>query len=327
MNTRHLVDPELLPFIDNIPPITLSDETLPQMRAGIESAAVLGDPSSVGVLREERYLSGLNGGPDIRCLVYRPNGKLDGAPGYVHLHGGGYIAGLPEISDRRSMRIASELGAVVVSVDYRLAPEHPFPAALDDAYAALAWLHAKAGALGVDPDRIAVGGESAGGGLAAALALRARDDGRYPIAFQLLVYPMLDDRTGGPDAPGDPMLGEFVWTRESNQFAWPAYLGGAPATAYAAPARAENLEGLPPTCICAAALDLFLDDDVAYARRLLGAGVHTELQVYPSAFHGFGQAVEASVSQRHEEDYLHALRRALAPRTNITSRKPDGENI
>ena len=217
MSTRHLVDRELLPFIDNAPPLVLSKKTLPQMRATIESAAVLGDPSSVGVLREEHYLPGLNGGPDIRCLVYRPQGKLDGAPGYIHLHGGGFIAGLPEISDRRSTRIAAELGAVVVSVDYRLAPEHPHPAALDDAYAALAWLHGEAGTLGVDPHRIAIGGESAGGGLAAALALKARDDGTYPIVFQLLVYPMLDDRTGAsgaPGTPGDPMLGEFVWPRE-----------------------------------------------------------------------------------------------------------------
>ena len=312
MSTRHLVDPELLPFIDNAPSLSLSDETLPQMRAAIEAAVTLGDPSSVGVAREEHYLPGLDGGPDVRCLVYRPEAEIEGAPGYVLLHGGGFIAGLPERSDVRSTRIAAELGVVVVSVDYRLAPEHPYPAALDDAYAALAWLHAEARTLGVDPDRIAVGGESAGGGLAAALALKARDDGAHPIVFQLLVYPMLDDRTGGPDAPGDPNLGEFVWTRDSNRFAWSAYLGGSPASSYAAPARAEDLQGLPPTWICAASLDLFLDDDVAFARRLIDAGIPTEPQVYPSTFHGFVQAVEASVSKRHEEDYLNALRRGLS---------------
>ena len=143
--------------------------------------------------------------------------------------------GSPEMSDPLNVFIAAQLGITILSVDYRLAPEHPLPAPLDDCYAALAWLHGNAQTLGVDPGRIAIGGESAGGGLAAALALHARDRGEYPICYQLLTYPMLDDRTGTPESPADPLTGEFVWNRDKNKFGWDCYFGNSPREAPGAP--------------------------------------------------------------------------------------------
>ena len=164
------------------------------------------------------------------------------------------------------------------------------------------------------PTEIGVGGESAGGGLAASVALTARDRATHPVAFQALVNPMLDNRSGGPEAPGDPLLGEFVWRRRDNQYAWSAYLGGTPATAPAVPARAEDLASLPATWLSTAALDLFLDEDIAYARRLIGVGVPTELRVYPAACHSYSLARDSAVAKRFENDYLDAIRKGLAAR-------------
>jgi acetyl esterase/lipase len=207
-----------------------------------------------------------------------------------------------------------EIGCVVVSVDYRLAPDTPHPGPVEDCYAALRWFHANAAALGVDSGRIAIGGESAGGGLAAALALLARDRAEVPVVFQLLIYPMLDDRTVISPEP-HPFAGEFIWTAQSNRFGWRALLGqepGSPGVSpYAAAARAENLAGLPPAFVSVGALDLFLDENIAYAQRLLRAGVPSELHVYPGAYHGFDLAFEADVTRRFRRDSLQALKRAL----------------
>ena len=178
-----------------------------------DQAPELNDPSSKGVYRKEIFVS-VNGQPDVRCLL---SGKLNGqedASGYLHIHGGGYLFGSPEGSDPMNLHLASILNIVILSVDYRLAPENPIPAPLDDCYAALGWFHENAAELGVDPERIGVGGESAGGGLAAALAIKARDEGEYGLCWQQLTYPMLDDRTGSSQYYGDPLVGEFVWTRE-----------------------------------------------------------------------------------------------------------------
>jgi triacylglycerol lipase len=202
---------------------------------------------------------------------------------------------------------------VVASVDYRLAPEAKYPAAVEDCYAALRWLHANASALGVDASRIAIKGESAGGGLAAALALLARDRGDAPIAFQVLVYPMLDDR---PTAPPNPHTGEFIWTAASNSFGWSSLLvdsaGGADTPAYAAAARASTLAGLPPAFVAVGALDLFLEQDIAYASALLRAGVPTALHVYPGAYHGFDIVGDAQTTKQFWRDSLEALADAFA---------------
>jgi acetyl esterase/lipase len=202
---------------------------------------------------------------------------------------------------------------VVASVDYRLAPETPHPGPIEDCYAALVWLRENAASMGADPKRIAIAGESAGGGLAAALALLTRDRAEIQLVHQHLIYPMLDDRTGPGTA--NPYAGEFIHTARSNCFAWSAHLGqpaGSPGvSAYAAAARAEVLTDLPSTYIAVGALDLFAEENLEYARRLMRAGVPTELHLYPGAYHGFELAADAKVTHRAHDNSTQALRRAL----------------
>lgn len=308
MTSRHLLDPELedvvaAPLLDRI-----DADRLPGLRAAL--TVPLTDAEHRGVERSEVRIPGPDDAP-LRCLLYRRAGATAPQPAYLHIHGGGYILGSPEMADASNLDIAARLDAVVLSVDYRLAPEHPAPAGLEDCFAALAWLHDQAGALGIDPARIAIGGESAGGGLAAALALHARDDGRYPVCHQHLTYPMLDDRTGSDIRPGDPLVGEFIWTRTLNRFGWNSYVGDQPARAPWVPARADDLAGLPRTWLFTGTLDLFRDEDIAYAQRLMAAGVPTDLIVYAGACHGFPRATGAWVTQRFVRDHRAALARAL----------------
>ena len=312
MTTKHLLDPEIVPALDAFPDISLEKEMLPMLREAAAQMTEIADAAAFGVVREEVHVPGLSDDqPDVRCLAYKPEQK-DGVTGaYLHLHGGGYLLGAPEGSDLHNVHLTQQLGIVIISVDYRLAPEHAVPSALLDSYAVLAWMHKNAPELGIDPTRIAIGGESAGGGLAAALGLYARDQGEFPVCFQLLTYPMLDDRTGSETHPGDPLTGEFVWTRERNQLGWDYYLGDAAPAAPDVPARAESLEGLPPTWLSAAALDLFRDENIDYAQRLLKAGVATEFILYPGACHGFQMAPDASVSKQFARDHMEALGRAL----------------
>ncbi|RYD93408.1 MAG: alpha/beta hydrolase, partial [Sphingomonadales bacterium] len=250
-----------------------------------------------------------------RLLVYRPAGSAAVKPGYLQIHGGGYILGTAEVSDVRNRTLAIEADCVVAAVDYRLAPETPHPGPVEDCYAGLKWLHAEAGNLGVDPARIAVGGESAGGGLAAALCLLARDRGELQVAFQHLIYPMIDDRTAATADP-HPHAGQYIWTADSNAFGWRSLLGAEPGSsgisAYAAASRAEDLTGLPPTFVAVGALDLFVEEDVEYARRLMRAGVPTELHVYPGAYHGFIHMTGTGVAKRFNRDSYDAVRRGLA---------------
>src|SRR5258708_25352910 len=226
------------------------------------------------------------------------------------------MMGAPEQEDLTVKNMVSAIGCVAVSVDYRLAPETRHPGPVEDCYAAVHWLSTHAGELGVDTSRIAIGGGSAGGGLAAALGLLARDRGEIPLAFQLLIHPMLDDRTCTL-AETHPYTGEFIWTREANRFGWTSLLGQEPGlpdvSPYAAAARAEHLEDLPPTFINVGALDLFLEEDLEYARRLMRAGVPTELHVYPGAYHGFRMVPDAQVTQAAQPDPLTALKRAFDP--------------
>jgi acetyl esterase/lipase len=219
-----------------------------------------------------------------------------------------------EQDDRLMKQMVKRIGCVAVSVGYRLPPEHPFPAPVEDCYAGLQWLFAHAGDLGVDPSRIAIGGASAGGGLAAGLALLARDRAEVQIAFQLLIYPMIDDRNVTPAsyAITDPR----VWHRESNRLGWKAYLGreggGDGVSPYAAASRATDLTNLPPTYIPVGTLDLFIDENLEYAQRLIQASVSTELHVYPGAFHGFDVfAPSAAVSKQFKAERDNALKRAL----------------
>jgi acetyl esterase/lipase len=319
MTTRHLVDPELAPILDYIPATTPNAENLSQIRAMSAPASV--DLSSSGTLSvSEHFIPGAERAPDVRVLVYTPTSEPVAVPALIWIHGGGYIMGSANAEDAMVKSIVSAVGCAVISVDYRLAPETPYPGPLEDCYAALKWLSTHADELGVDPNRIAVGGSSAGGGLAAALALLARDRGEFPLLFQFLIAPMIDDRTCTLVEP-HPYTGEFIWTREANRFGWTSLLGqepgGSDISPYAAVARAENLEGLPATFINVGAIDLFLEEDMEYARRLLRAGVPTELHVYRGAYHGFRMVADAQVTQAAQRDQLKALKRAfeMSPRS------------
>ena len=306
-----MVDPELRAFLDAFDVPEASAETLSQLRTTMAAPPAAAHPD---VEVTERRVPGPPGAPDVRVSVYRPKTQGPPRPALLWLHGGGFVLGNPELDDAYAKNAVADLDCVVVSVAYRLAPETPFPGAIEDCYAALTWLHAEAPALGVDTARLAVGGASAGGGLAAALALLARDRGQIPLVFQLLVYPLLDDRTVTTPAP-DPYGGKRTWSLASTRFFWTSLLGHEPGqageTAYAAPARAEDLAGLAPAWIAVGSLDLHLEEDIEYARRLLQAGVPAELHVYPGAFHGFDAVKEATVSRTFERSRLGALRRAF----------------
>lgn len=315
MSSRRLVDPEILPLIEQFPGFTFSADALPAMREMMNAmGAAQRPPVPPEVKVGTRTIPGPAGAPEVAVIVSAPRAPGEGRPCILHIHGGGYVMGSAEGSSAADAAYAAGLGAVVVSVDYRLAPETPFPGPVEDCYAALAWMVREAPALGVDPARIAISGESAGGGLAAALALLARDRGEHRIAFQHLVFPMLDDRTV-TRTDVSPLLGEFVWTPENNRFGWTSLLGAAPGGAdvspYAAPARARDLAGLPPAWIACGALDLFLDENLDYARRLITAGVPTELHVWPGCPHAFMLAAEAAVSRTFARESMAALGRAL----------------
>lgn len=313
--TFPLVDPELLPWLEAMPDDTWSDAMLAGRRALVlELAAQNKPPLRPDVELSELRIPGPAGAPELRLVIVQPRERRRGAPAILHFHGGGFVVGLPEMARATIAAFAGELNAVVVSVDYRLAPETRFPGALEDGYAALAWMHRNAPALGIEPTRIAVSGDSAGGGMAAGLALLARDRGEYALAFQHLVFPGLDDRTC-LRTNLSPLVGEFIWGQASNRYAWTSMLGAPPGgddvSPYAAPARAHSLVNLPPACIQVGALDLFVEEDVDYARRLHNAGVPCELHVYPGAPHSFPMAWRAGVTRAFERDALAALRRAL----------------
>ncbi|WP_336951310.1 alpha/beta hydrolase [Sphingobium aromaticivastans] len=310
------VDPELQPALGVLPPFTLTEENLPQFRAGVSE--ILPAPESYarpGVTIEEHRASGLNGAPDVRFFLYRPAHGVGPMPVLLFIHGGGYVLGVVEGNHAGCVRTADELGCIVASVDYRLAPETRAPGQIEDGYAVLAVLHQQAEAWGIDTDRIAVGGESAGGGLAAALALMVRDRGEYRFCFQQLIYPMIDDRTC-TRADICESVGQHVWTADANRFGWRALLGQEPGaqevSPYAAAARADDLSGLPPTYISVGALDLFLDENIDYARRLMRARVPVELHVFPRAYHGYEMNQTADTAIRSEAERRHALARAFA---------------
>lgn len=312
------LDPELRAVVEKLPtdrPLDLNE--IPTARAKMKKmvTALLADlPPVEGVTSQDQFAPGAQGGPAVRVRVYRPNDQPGKLPALLWIHGGGYVMGDIEQDDRLMKQLVKRIGCVAASVDYRLAPEHPFPTPVEDCYAGLKWLFAHADELGVAPSRIAIGGASGGGGLAAGLALLARDRREVQVAFQLLIYPMIDDRNVTPasHAITDPRM----WNRTANRLGWRAYLGrdggGADVSPYAAAARATDLTNLPPAYIPVGALDLFVDENIEYAQRLIQAGVPTELHVYPGAFHGFDLfAPSAKVSKQFKADRDYALKRAL----------------
>ena len=271
-------------------------------------------PEPADIAFELYHVPAADGAPDVPVYVYRPDGVQQPTAALLYIHGGGFMIGSARSAHAICAGLADDLGIVVANVDYRLAPEVPFPGALDDCYAALKWMKQQAASLHIDPERIAVMGESAGGGLAAALAQLAHDRGEIKPVFQLLAYPMLDDRTAlMRDHEG---RGEFLWTPGANRLGWTSYLGHAPmldaAPEYASPARREDLVGLAPAWIGAGTLDLLYPESKAYARRLNEAGVACEFYEVDGAYHGFdGMSPGASISKAFIARRNEALRRGL----------------
>jgi acetyl esterase/lipase len=316
IDAMSLVDPELRPALQASlkegAPTTWSEKTLPAIRERFvaQARAPLAQPTI-----SKRRIPGPPGAPDVNVIVIGAAADSAPRPGILHIHGGGYIVGSAAGSIEPLQRLCASHGCVAVSVDYRLAPETPFPGSLEDNYAALRWLHANARELGIDRGRIGLLGESAGGGHVAALAQAARDRGEVPIAMQVMLYPMLDDRTGSSrKVPSH--LGTYVWDAAANRFAWSSLLGVPAGSASvphgSVPARARSLRGLPPAFIGVGAIDLFVEEDVAYAERLIQAGVPTELFVAPGGYHAFDIIVpEAKISKRFKAAWNDALRRGL----------------
>ena len=305
-------DPELADVVPLLPTGEFEDPVV--AREGIaQLMAMLNieiDTSALDI--EDTPIPGPEGAPDVCVRVYRPRQHRDAAvPGLLYIHGGGFVVGNLETEHAGAVRIATDLGVVVVSVDYRLAPEHPYPAGLEDCYAALQWMHGAAGELVIDRDRIGVMGGSAGGGLAAGLALLARDRGGPQLCFQFLGIPELDDRLDTPsmrqftDTP--------LWNRPSAIRSWEWYLGGntTDVPPYAAPSRATDLTGLPPAYVSTMQYDPLRDEGIVYAMRLLEAGVPVELHQYPGTFHGSSLVMTAGVSRRQAAEMIDVLRRGL----------------
>ena len=293
----------------------LSRDALPGIRAQmLERAKERFDTVPLlGVDFSEQRISGSDDDTEVRALIYKPSSPGSVLPALLHFHGGGLVFGSPEGRHAVSVELARMLRCLVLSVDYRLAPETAYPGAIEDGYSALRWLNENAQQLNIDRQRVTVIGESAGGGLAAALAILARDRGEYSLASQVLTYPMLDDR---PSTTQDyPTIGQHVWTRQNNQFGWSSYLGtmfdSELVPASAAPARSCNMTSLPPAYIACGDRDLFVVESMAYARALIHSGVAVELRIYPGAFHGFDLIENASISKRFTSDLRHAIARAL----------------
>ena len=316
-------DPEcgaVLATLPSFPPLTL--DSIPAMRAG--AAAYMPRPTNAELARggsysvEERTVPGPPGAPDVALIICTPVGATATAavPALYYTHGGGMITGTARDALGDLLDLAEQVGAALVSVEYRLAPETPHPGPVEDCYAGLVWTAEHAGALGIDPDRIVLVGGSAGGGLAAALALLARDRGGPVPAGQLLMCPMLDDRNDSPSV--HQMAGGRMWNRSANEVGWTALLGeargGPDVSPYAAPSRATDLSGLPPAFIDVGSADSFRSEDVEYAERIWLAGGVAELHVWPGGFHGFGGiAPTAALSKAAVAARADWLRRLLTP--------------
>ncbi|MER5628434.1 alpha/beta hydrolase [Streptosporangium sp. NPDC002544] len=316
MSRRDLIDPESRVPLDGLlgmlPGGFNAIPDIVQRRAAVAGMmGALEVPENPNVTKEDRTVPGPDGEPDITVRIYRPVNASGTLPGIYYIHGGGMILGNVAGEDAAATMICDQVGAVVVSVEYRLAPEHPHPAPVEDCYAGLVWTAKNAGELGIDPERLAIYGASAGGGLTIGTALLARDRGGPALSFMMPIYPMVDDRNETPSSHEITDIG--IWDRAGNIEAWNWYLGGKEADRYAAPARAEDLSGLPPAFIDVGTVDLFRDEDIAFAQRLMQAGVPTELRVNPGSYHASETfAPEAELSRRIWAGRIDALRRVLS---------------
>ena len=288
----HLVDPELRPILKLFSGFDVSDDTLETLRA-MPVAQPFKSPSFT-----EHFIPRDNGNDPLRILVVTPKRVKTKRSGLLYMHGGGFVMGSPETILKNVQQLAADTGRIIVLPQYRLAPEFPFPAALNDNLLALKWMHENADKLHLDRTDIAIGGDSAGGGHAAVLvaAVRGMDD--IPVSRLLMIYPMLDNRTGG-QGYSENITGEFIWTVENNRFGWASYLGGAADLSNGCvPARLESLEGFPPTFIATGNLDLFMEENIRFIERLQAAGITADIYMAVGAYHGFNVMVpDAQVSK------------------------------
>ena len=309
-----LVHPEFGRMSNKMPPFSFNRHTLRLFRllSNLQPKAKI--PGDIHV--DNVYIQSQDPKHKIRVRIYKPTTMVSPAPVLVWMHGGGFLIGKPEMDDPFLVRFAHELRILIVSIDYRTAPEHPFPTPLDDCYTALKWIHAHHQTMGIDPDRIAVGGESAGGGLAATLIQLAHDRNEVKPIFQMLVYPMLDDRSSSrPDLANKEFM---TWSQDSNRFGWESYLnqpcGSDNLPPYAAASRREDCTGFPPAWICVGTLDLFYEEDTAYANILKDSGVDCELVVIPGVFHGFDVlGPKAKIVEDFRKSQIAALKKHLFP--------------
>lgn len=317
MTSKNLIDPGLLKLFNNDPPaVDMKAENLAQLhQILVGQSKMLRDPNSDSVKVTRQNITG-PAENDLEVLIYHPENPLRAPkPGISHMHGGGYVADTAEMNEGFCKKIAKDAEAVVVSVDYRLATEAAFRGPLEDCYSALLWMSREHEALGFDRNRLAVTGESAGGGLAAQIAFLVRDRKKVSVKLQYLTFPMLDDRTG-VTSDVSPLLGEFAWTRGSNQFGWSKFLGqpaGHDKVPYpAVPARIENFQGLAPCHIVCGALDLLVIENLTYAQRLVSQGVPTEVHIYPGALHGFMNAPGIDLARDYFEERKRVFQRAFS---------------
>jgi len=312
-------DPELAAALPGLPKVvtTFNREQLPELREFMSASRLTTDQLTRGgnVIVSERTVPGTStSAPEITLLILTPREHKNSRPAIYHIHGGGMVSGDRYSLPPEAPSWVEDLGVVLVSVEYRLAPEHPYPAPVEDCYAGLVWLATHADELGIDKEKLAILGLSAGGGLAAAVALLARDRGGPVLTHQFLGCPMIDDR--GITHSSQELDGEGSWDRTSNQTGWDALLGDRAQRSdvpyYAAPARAEDLSGLPPTFIDVGQAETFRDESITYAARLSRAGVPVEFHMWPGGFHGFAQGVpHAPVSRAANSAIRDALERAF----------------
>jgi acetyl esterase/lipase len=305
-------DPELAAIVPLLPRVDIQDVSLARTNLN-ERVAQLSSTVDESTLSIKDYqVTGHDGDPEVTVRAFRSQRATGDVPALLYIHGGGFVLGSVASEQDNAATLASTLDIVVASVEYRLAPEHPFPAGLHDCFAALNWLCQHADDLGVDRTRVGVYGSSAGGGLAAALALYCRDRGGPSLCFQFLAIPVLDDRLATHSMRA--FLDTPEWDRPSAELSWAYYLGAsspAEVSEYAAPARARDLRGLPPAYVSTMEFDPLRDEGILYALALLDAGVPVELHSYPGTFHGSTQVAAAGVSRRIGNEQLHVLRRAL----------------
>ena len=310
-------DPELAALLEFLPDAGLDISDIEGARAGFTEliAALNAGLDLSGITIENRNIPGPQGAPDVPVRIYTPEGLNENVPGIMHIHGGGFVIGTLDSEMGTCAGLCRTLGIVVVSIDYRLAPETPYPGGLEDCYSSLQWMHDNASALHLDPARIAVYGASAGGGLSAATCLLARDRNGPAICFQYLGIPEVDDRL--QTASMERFVDTPMWNRPNAELSWDLYLGeqysrGAEDVPYhAAPARAEDVSNLPPAYVSTMEFDPLRDEGVEYALKLMRAGVATELHSFPGTFHGSALFTTAQVSQRENKEMYTVLKRAL----------------